>query len=114
VWGAVASPELQRALEVPLRSVTAIDGQIGHREPVRNARQPLHDARDALALELVAEPLDNLRRSRVVDLGKREVQLAADTGKVLMRRAGLVGDQRARVDARRGDELVVSRRPSDA
>ena len=107
--GEVASPELQRLFEVVLGSVAVVDGEVGHGEAMARSWQPLDNALHALLLELVAEALDDLGRRRLVVLGKGDVELAADRGKVVVGRVGLVGDERARMDASGGGELVRER-----
>ena len=81
----VAAPEIERALEVPLRGRPVVDGQVGHREPVLDARQSLHHASDAVRLELRAKPVDVLGGDGSVDLGEREVELAAHAFECVVR-----------------------------
>ena len=80
----VAPPEVKGLLEVALGRVVVVDGEVGHRETVRNPRQSLYNAPNSLPMELVAELVDQLRCSGSIDLGKGEVELACHMGKVMM------------------------------
>src|ERR671938_342940 len=95
----IAAPEGERAVEVALARGRVVDGQICHGKAVSGPRHPLHDATNALDLQLLTEAVDDLGGCRLIDLGEGEIELPPDAGYVQVRGVGTIGDQRTGVDA---------------
>src|ERR1700687_3239997 len=64
----VAPPEVEGLLEVALGRIVVVDGEVGHRETMRNPGQSLNNSSYSLPMELLAELVDQLRCSGSFDL----------------------------------------------
>src|SRR5437660_9845612 len=87
----IASPEVQRPLEVVLSRVMVVNRQVCHRKSVRDPGQSLNDSPHPVPPQLLAKLVDQLGRSTSMDLSQGQIELPPHRSPVAVRGGGLLG-----------------------